>query len=120
MPSLVRVTKRLPPSKKIVYPPLQVRPGEVVEVGEQSDEWPAFVLVTMKDGAVGWIPSRILRIEGKTGDVMADYDTTSLDPLLGEELQVISEDREGGWLWCRDSQSQLGWFPQNHVENVDD
>ena len=119
MATRVRVTKRLPPSKKIVYPPLQVRPGDVVEVGEQSDEWPAFVLVTTKEATVGWIPSRILRIQGKTGQVLTDYDTTSLDPIMGEELQVISEDREGGWLWCRDSQSRLGWFPQNHVETVD-
>jgi hypothetical protein len=119
MATVVRVTKRLPPSKKIVYPPLQVRPGDVVEVGEQSDEWPAFVLVTARDATVGWIPSRILRIRGTTAQVLADYDTTSLDPLIGDELEVISEDREGGWLWCRDSHSRLGWFPQNHVEVLD-
>ncbi len=38
MARVVQVLKRLPPSKKIVYPPLNVRPGNRVEVGEQSDE----------------------------------------------------------------------------------
>ncbi len=119
MARLVRVTKRLPPSKNIVYPPLQVLPGDLVEVGDQSDEWPAFVLVTTKDASVGWIPSRILGINGRSGHVLAQYDTTSLDPTVGEELAVISEDVEGGWFWCRDSHSRLGWFPKNHVEIVD-
>jgi hypothetical protein len=113
---VVRVTKRLPPSKNVVYPPLKVRPNQVVEVGERSDEWPAFVLVTTTDAKVGWIPSRLLRIYGRAGEVLADYDTTTLDPVVGEELSVISEDVEGGWLWCEDSQSRLGWFPRSHVE----
>jgi hypothetical protein len=116
MARVVRVTERLPPSKLIVYPPLRVSPDDIVEVGERSDEWPTFVLITTKDARVGWIPSRILRINGRTGIVLADYDTTSLDPTVGEKLVVISEDVEGGWLWCRDSQSRLGWFPKNHVE----
>jgi hypothetical protein len=119
MTPAVRVTKRLPPSKKIVYPALTVRPGEVVEVGERSDEWPAFVLVTTQDAKVGWIPARILRTRGRTGQVLAEYNTISLDPVVGEELVVISEDVEGGWYWCRDSQLRLGWFPKSHVEKVD-
>ncbi|MGA8303833.1 MAG: SH3 domain-containing protein [Thermoplasmata archaeon] len=119
MNRVVRVSRRLPASKSIVYPPLRVRPGDHVEVGETSDEWPAFVLVTTKDVKAGWIPSRILRIEGRSGRVLVEYDTTSLDPAVGEELSVISEDVEGGWFWCRDSQGRLGWFPKSHVEMVD-
>jgi hypothetical protein len=119
MTRAVRVSKRLPPSKSIVYPPLRVHPGDHVEVGETSDEWPAFVLVTTQDAKVGWIPSRMLRMDGRAGRVLAEYDTTSLDPVLGEELTVISEDVEGGWFWCRDSHARLGWFPKSHVEIVD-
>jgi hypothetical protein len=113
------VTRRLPASKNIVYPPLKVRPGDVVTVGEQSDEWPAFRLATTRDRRVGWIPSRILRIEGETGHVLADYDTVSLDPNVGDDLTVITEDVEGGWFWCQDSQSRLGWFPKSHVTIMD-
>jgi hypothetical protein len=116
---VVRVMKRLPPSKNIVYPPLKVRPNRTVQVGERSDEWPAFVLVTTEDAKVGWIPARMLRIDGSAGLVLADYDTTSLDPEVGEELSVLSEDVEDGWLWCVDSQSRLGWYPANHVETVE-
>jgi hypothetical protein len=97
-------------------PPLKVAPGEVLDVGEQSDEWPAFVFVIKGARARGWIPSRILRIQGKTGLVIEGYDTTTLDPEVGEELAIIEEDLEGGWVWCRDSLSRVGWFPRNHLQ----
>jgi hypothetical protein len=119
MACVVRVTRRLPPSKNVVYPPLKVHPNQLVRVGERSDEWPAFVLVTTEDAKVGWVPSRMLRISGSAGRVLVEYDTTSLDPVLGEELSVLSEDVEAGWLWCADSQSRHGWFPKNHVETVE-
>jgi hypothetical protein len=119
MVRVVRVTKRLPRSKSVVYPPLQVHPGDQVDVGEQSDEWPAFILITTNEAKRGWIPARLLQISSTTGRVLGEYDTTSLDPAIGDELAVISEDLEGGWLWCRDSQSHLGWFPRSHVEPGD-
>jgi hypothetical protein len=85
-------------------------------VGEPSDEWPAFVCVTTGVGQRGWIPSRILRQEGKIGPVRKGYDTTTLNPPIVDVLQVINENEEGGWLWCRDSRSRTGRFPENHLE----
>jgi hypothetical protein len=115
MAPIARVTKRLAPSTKIVLPPLVVRPGDLVTVGERSEEWPAYLLVTDSRGSVSWVPERILHIDGTAGRVLVDYDTTSLDPSVGDELSVIAEDAEAGWLWCRDSSSRLGWFPKSHV-----
>lgn len=111
-----RVVRRLPPSTRITTPPLVVRRGETVQVGERSDEWPAFVFITTSHRQRGWIPSRILRREGTSGHVRKGYDTTTLDPRVGEELEVITEDVEGGWLWCRDARSRVGWFPKNHLD----
>jgi hypothetical protein len=100
----------------VTAPPLQVRRGQEVDVGQGSDEWPAFVFVTADGEQKGWVPARILRIEGTKGRVLLGYDTTSLDPEIGDELEAIEEDVEGGWLWCRDSRSRTGWFPKNHLE----
>jgi hypothetical protein len=112
---MAQVARRLVPSKLITTPPLQVRRGQELQVGERSEEWPAFVFVTAEGGEQGWVPARILRIEGTTGRVLLGYDTTTLNPEIGDELEAIEEDVEGGWLWCRDSQSRTGWFPKNHL-----
>jgi len=66
------------------------------------------VLVTTEDGRTGWVPSRILRIQGDSARVLTEYDTTVLDPAIGEELEVLEEDREGRWIWCRDARSRTG------------
>ena len=41
-------------------PPLLVEPGEVVTVGRNDQEWPAFVYVTTPHGE-GWVPLKVLR-----------------------------------------------------------
>jgi len=97
-PRRVRVIARLPPSNWISWPPIQPRPGERLQVGERSAEWPAYVAVTTVDEGTGWVPARILRVEGDTGTVLTEYDTTSLDPEVGEELEVLADDTEGRWL----------------------
>ncbi|HYB77860.1 MAG TPA: hypothetical protein VEE83_04160 [Thermoplasmata archaeon] len=113
--SAARVIQRLPPSTRISQPPLVVRPGEFVEVGETSDEWPAFVFVTTEDGRRGWIPERILSPSGRMSTVLRTYDTTVLEPAVGESLEVLERDAEGGWLWCRNSRMREGWFPLSYV-----
>jgi len=110
-----RVIQRLPPSTRISQPPLVVRPGEYVEVGEKSDEWPAFVFVTTEDGRRGWIPERILSLSGSRSTVLRTYDTTVLEPAVGESLEVLEQDAEGGWLWCRNSRKLEGWYPLSYV-----
>jgi hypothetical protein len=91
----------------------------MLEVGERSDEWPAFVMAATADGRRGWVPARILRVDGSMGHARKGFDTTSLDPEVGEELEVVTEDVEGGWLWCRDSHARAGWFPKSHLEVSD-
>ncbi len=40
-------------------PALQLRAGEVVQVGDRATEWPEFVFVTAP-GGTGWVPARHL------------------------------------------------------------
>jgi len=90
--------------------PMLVRYGEVVEVGERSTEWPAFVLVTATHGS-GWVPSRHLSATAGRAIVETPYDTTELATSVGEELEVIRRDDESGWLWCRNGHGTEGWIP---------
>ena len=114
----VRVTRALPSSVRITHPPLRVGPRQAVTVLERSDEWPAFVLVKTPSGECGWVPERYLGSERPRTRAGRDYDTTSLDPAVGETLTVLESDEESGWLWCRASDRQVGWYPKDYVDEI--
>ena len=93
-------------------PPLIMVAGEAMEVieSEKSERWPAFVLVVNQRGGRGWVPERYLKRQGKRAVAVRGYDTATLNPLKGDVLTVLEEDRESGWLWCRDLGGKEGWF----------
>ncbi|MBT1683991.1 hypothetical protein KK095_13030 [Curtobacterium flaccumfaciens pv. flaccumfaciens] len=90
--------------------PLVIRPGDLVQVGDRDTEWPAFVFVTTSQGA-GWVPARHIDIDGSVGIVRAGYDTTELPAVSGESVDVLEEDSESGWCWCRNADGREGWIP---------
>lgn len=94
-------------------PPLQVAVGERVHVGRRDDEWPAFVFVTAEGGS-GWVPAR--HVEG--GVVVTAYDTTELRADAGDLVDVVADDVESGWAWCRDAGGQEGWIPRRSLGAV--
>ncbi len=90
--------------------PLVTQPGDIVQVGERDTEWPAFVFVTASRGA-GWVPARYIDIDGSVGTVRVGYDTTELPAVMGESVDVVEDDAESGWSWCRNSDGREGWVP---------
>jgi pimeloyl-ACP methyl ester carboxylesterase len=99
-------------------PPLRVRPGQQVGIGELDDEWPAFRWC--KAAAIGgWVPDRFLRASGDgVAVVERAYDTTELAGDPGDELTVLEADDESGWLWCRDAAGAEGWMPVKATVDV--
>lgn len=89
---------------------LRLEIGEVVDLGERDKEWPEFVFVTTTHGA-GWVPARHLRLSGPGAVVEVPYDTTELATRAGEVLDILAEDRQSGWLWCRAADGREGWVP---------
>ena len=120
----VRVTAGFPPDffDGLAQPPLVMRPGDALEVveTEKSERWPAFVLVVNRDGGRGWVPERYLKRQGGRAVAIKRYDTTTLNPPQGEVLIVLEEDRESGWLWCRDANGREGWFAMDSVAPLGD
>lgn len=90
--------------------PLRIAPGDRVRVGERDTEWTAFVLVTA-DAGEGWVPSRHLSDERPEATVIAAYDTQELPVTAGDELEVLRDDAESGWSWCRALDGHEGWVP---------
>lgn len=91
--------------------PLTIRPGDVVQVGARDTEWPAFVFVTTEHGT-GWVPARHLDIDGSAGTVRVGYDTTELPASSGEIVDLVADDPESGWSWCRNADGREGWVPR--------
>jgi hypothetical protein len=98
-------------------PPLRVAAGEEVSVGERDTKWPAFVFVTTPRGA-GWVPARHLSRVVGSAVVRAPYDTTELPLRVKDALEVVAEDVDSGWLWCRAEDGRAGWVPINTVEDI--
>lgn len=94
--------------------PIRVEAGEKVEVGERDGEWPEFVFVTTGGGS-GWVPARYIDIAGGWGVVHTAYDTTELATRVGDVLEVLIDDRQSGWLWCRAADGAEGWVPVRTV-----
>ena len=95
-------------------PPIQVRPGDEVSVGERDDEWPAFALVT----ASSWqrLGTGSAPVGGqRAGDGPRGYDTTELPTAAGDVLSVVERDVEGEWTWCRAADGREGWVPDKKL-----
>jgi hypothetical protein len=97
--------------------PLIVHPGDVVRIGDRDTEWPAFVFVTTSQGT-GWVPLRHIDIEGSVGTVRVGYDTTELPASAGERVDVVRDDPESGWAWCRNDDGREGWIPHRALTTV--
>jgi hypothetical protein len=98
-------------------PPIRVAAGDVVLVGERDTKWPAFVFVTTSDGA-GWVPDRYLSRDGTSAVVIVRYDTTELPTETGVVLDVLVQDDESGWWWCRAPDGAEGWVPVATLESL--
>ncbi|EQD53323.1 SH3 domain-containing protein, partial [mine drainage metagenome] len=114
----VRVTRVLPPSTRLTDPPLVARPGAWVTVLERSDEWPRFLLVRTARGEVAWVPERILGAERPSTRVRRAFDSASLAPELGAELEVLDDDPETGWFRGRASDGSVGWYAAAYVDEI--
>jgi hypothetical protein len=99
--------------------PLRIVVGDQVEVGGRDTDWPAFVFVTTARGG-GWVPGRHLSsADAGPAMVVVPYDTTELPTEAGQVLDVLAEDPESGWLWCRNTSGREGWVPARTVAGVD-
>lgn len=90
--------------------PIQITPGERVEVGDRDSDWPEFVFVKTRSGS-GWVPARHLSASQGPAIVLNAYDTTELRTVIGERLEVVGPDPVSGWTWCRNTAGEEGWVP---------
>jgi hypothetical protein len=90
--------------------PIVIKPGDIVDVGERSSEWPAFVFVTTASGS-GWVPERFLDDRRPMATVLHPYNTRELAASVGERLLLLEDDPESGWSWCRNAGGITGWVP---------
>lgn len=95
--------------------PLVAPKGTVLEVLRRNDgiyrEW--FVCKSSQ-GIEAYVPEEILKIEGNTGTLLADFSSWELTAKTGEILVRLQE--MGGWIWAKNSEEEYGWVPSMHVK----
>jgi hypothetical protein len=96
--------------------PLLVKAGEVLTVGRNDTQWPAWVWCTNSAGKSGWMPESYIDRTDNRGVARRDYDATELSASIGEEVVVGYE--ESGWIWCTNHWEQSGWLPADNVAGV--
>jgi hypothetical protein len=97
--------------------PIRLAVGDEVAVGDRDQEWPEFVFVTTPNGA-GWVPARHVSPSSGSSVVVEEYDTTELPTEVGDLLEVIHEDIDSGWIWCRSAVGRQGWVPIKTVTSA--
>jgi hypothetical protein len=108
------------------YPdPIMLAVGESATLDGRGEAWeenPDWIWVwgTNAAGKSGWIPRRLLRIEGargaKTGVALEDYDARELSVAKGERVTVSRE--ACGWAWCVADAQRSGWVPLSHLRRA--
>jgi hypothetical protein len=98
-------------------PPIQLAPGQNVQVGDRDTTWPAFAFITTSDGS-GWVPERHIDTSRVPAVALRPYDTTELATTAGELLTVLVTDDPSGWTWVRSALGDEGWVPSDTIEPV--
>ena len=98
-------------------PALKVARGDRIRaIKKDEGGWQGWVYCANESGLSGWLPVQVfdtLRM-GETKCVTKDFDTKELTVKTGETLAVT--DRLNDWSWCKNSQWQKGWLPDNCLE----
>ncbi|ALN93186.1 MULTISPECIES: SH3 domain-containing protein [Lysobacter] len=97
------------------HDPIRFEAGEIVQLGERDDEWPAFVWTRVADGRAGWAPCDLLRpLDAGRAEALCGYDARELDVSVGQSLRLLDE--LGGWWWAqREHDGAQGWVPARHL-----
>lgn len=97
-------------------PPLKLRAGELVTVGEEVPHQPGWVECTDSQGRTGRVPKDWLVIHEDAGTLRQDYNSAEL-PIRHGKVIIIGE--ESGWVWCMNREKQYGWLPRRKVKLVE-
>lgn len=100
--------------------PIAVEAGEAFAVSERTSAWEnnaawIWIWCTDQRGKSGFVPKNIIQMDagGQSGSAHAAYNARELTVTVGQELVI--EDEESGWFWCRNRQEKHGWVPLSHV-----
>ena len=94
--------------------PIHVKAGERVEVGRADSDCPDWLWSRAADGREGWVPVELLSAERPTATILVDYSAKELAVKIGEEVEV--EEIRHGWALVRNTQGEIGWIPESHID----
>jgi Variant SH3 domain len=68
--------------------PIQVKPGDSIEVEREDDEYPGWLWCRATDGRQGWMPVELLSGRRPIAIALGDYSAKELTVQPGDELEI--------------------------------
>ena len=101
------------------YPdPLTLNAGDELKiVKSRDDEWPGRVFCESRSGKRGWVPEKIIKIDGQTAVAQQNYVAREVTAMEGEIVRI--ESVESGWAWVTNMTDETGWVPLKNLKIVE-
>ncbi|MEA4907286.1 MAG: SH3 domain-containing protein [Anaerolineaceae bacterium] len=97
--------------------PIRFQAGERLQVGARNDEYPCWIWCTTAGGRSGWVPERILDLQGDSATGLEAYDAQELSVCAGDLL--LLRRLECSWYLAETPDGRTGWVPAGLVELLD-
>jgi len=104
---------------EINYPhPLELKPGDVVTIGERDSTWTEWLWVSVsgKNGGA-WMHESMLETPTEPkSKVLEAYSSREISVKKNDAVHSLRS--LGGWHWCEKTDGTLGWIPDYVLEQV--
>ena len=99
--------------------PIHFTVGDELVVGEVYDDnpnWKDWVKCkAVKNGAEGWVPLQLIKIESNHAVALEDYSANELTVDVGIKVEIVKS--LNGWTWCQTVEGEEGWLPNEVLED---
>lgn len=101
------------------YPdPLTMNSGDQLKIVKRKDEEnPGWVFCENRAGKRGWVPEKIVTIDGDQAIAQQGYDAREVSVMEGEIVRI--EKVESGWAWITNMTDETGWVPLKNLKLVE-
>jgi SH3-like domain-containing protein len=106
----VEVTK---PYTSQYHDPICFEAGDVVQVGHEDSEYPAWFWCRASSGKQGWVHRSFLTTCAGISTGVKAYSAKELTVVGGERGTLIH--LLDGWMYVRPDSGGEGWIPQSHI-----
>ena len=86
---------------------------KIVKEYQDDPQWPNWFWCVGQDETSAWVPGQFLKIDGKKGILIRNYNAVELSVRVGERLKIYEV--INGFGWAENRSGDFGWVPMRHL-----